>query len=338
MFQKLQGTKLTVSMPEGALIEIYTNNNGNLLDSFNTSKQSTYKLPEITTNNIENSKKKSSSNATTVGLILGGIIIFLGILIYLKFDQKPPSKPIESIDGPAFAMVPPDGYTIIDTNNNNLLRKIGYVVDGTKWRYKEGNWEKFVPDGSEGKEKWVIDNSLKAKLLQTYFEKIEVIESEGELPDNYELIKGNDSILYQNGKEALDGNFYRFVNNRWYKKDGESWKKLLSFEDYKDVLETYFVHKDLLQQIDDNDYGYVQGEKVRYRSEPSDRNYKTVLGYFKNYKIYPDGSPLEIYINTNPDYVYYISEKNDWYLVIISENSKIVWMSKRQFVPQPPLD
>ena len=344
LFQKLQGSTLTVNVPANALIEIYLNANGSVLHSFNSSNQTTYRLPDRNINQtVLLDNKKSSRNAINVGLILGGIIIFFGVFIYLKIDQKPPptkpTKPTESIDGPAFAMIPPDGYVILETINNNLLRNIGLVVDGVKWRFKEENWERFIPDASNSTSgKWMKDNSQKVKLLDTYFEKIEVIESEGDLPPNYELIKGNDSILYRYGKKSLDGNFYRYVNNRWYRKEEERWKKLVSFEDYEDILESYFVHKDLLQQINDSDYGFVQGVGVRYRSEPSDRNDKTILGYFKNYKTDADGSRLPKYENTTPDYVYLLTEKNGWYLVITSENSKIVWMSKRQFVSQPILD
>ena len=334
LFQKLQGSTLTVNVPANALIEIYLNSNGSILHSFNSSDQTTYRLPDRNINQTELlDNKKSSRNAINVGLILGGIIIFFGVLIYLKIDQKPPpTKPTESIDGPAFAMIPPEGYVILDTIYNNLLRNIGLVVDGVKWRFKEENWERFIPDASNSASgKWMKDNSQKVKLLEAYFEKIEVIESEGELPPNQELIAGNDSLLYHYGKKALDGNFYRFVNNRWYRKEGERWKKLVSFDDYKDVLETYFVGYDLTQ-LDVMDYGYVQGEGVRYRSEPSDRYNKTILGYFKNFKTDPDGSPIEKYLNTTPDRVSVLFEKNGWYLVQISENSKTVWMSKNQFV------
>jgi serine/threonine protein kinase len=336
LFQKLQGSTLTVNVPANALIELYLNSNGSVLHSFNSSNQSTYRLPDRNFNQTELlDNKKSSRNAINVGLILGGIIIFFGVLIYLKLDQKKPPKPTESVDGTAFAMIPPDGYVILDTMNNNLLRNIGLVVDGVKWRFKEENWERFIPDASNSLTgKWVKDNSQKVKLLDTYFEKIEVIESEGDLPPNYELIKGNDSILFRYGKKALDDNFYRYVNNRWYRKEGERWTKLVSFEDYNDVLESYFVEVGLLQ-IQPMDYGYVQGEGVRYRSEPSDRNVKTILGYFKNYKTDPDGSRLPKYENTTPDYVNVLFEKNDWYLVQISQNSKLAWMSKKQFISEP---
>jgi hypothetical protein len=83
------------------------------------------------------------------------------------------------------------------------------------------------------------------------------------------------------------------------------------------------------------DYGYVQGVGVRYRSEPSDRNDKTILGYFKNYKTDADGSPLTNYENITPDYVIVLFVINDWYLVQISQNSKLAWMYKKQFVSVP---
>jgi serine/threonine protein kinase len=336
LFQKIQGTTLTVHIPAGSIIEIYNNFDDTLLDSFNSNDKQEYSLPIVPKKPISKPmEKKSSLSAAQVGLILGALIIIIGVVIYLKISPPPPDPKPTDVDGPTFAMVPPDGYTIIDTINNNILRKGGFDVDGTKWRFKEENWEKFVP-GEKGDSdgKWVKDNSQKVKLLDTYFEKIEVIESEGELPPNYELIKGNDSILYHYGKKALDDNFYRYVNKRWYRKEGQRWIKLVSFEDYRDVLESYFVELRLLQ-IQPMDYGYVQGDGVRYRSEPSDRNVKTILGYFKSYKTYADGSPLTKYENITPDYVYVLFEKNDWYLVQISQNSKLAWMYKKQFVSEP---
>ena len=179
-----------------------------------------------------------------------------------------------------------------------------------------------------------MDKSQKAQLLQTYFEKIEVIESEGELPPNHELIKGNDSLLYHYGKKTLDGNFFRFVNHRWYKKEGERWVKLNSYEDYRDVLESYFIDINLLQ-LDAMDYGYVQGKDVLLRSEPSDLNKNTIIGSFKNYITNSDGSPLPKYQNTIPDYVSVLNERKGWYLVRIIEKDIIGWVSKYQFVSEP---
>jgi serine/threonine protein kinase len=342
LFKIQEGTTLTLyNIPGGVLVEIFKNSDETLLSSFNTSDQQEYSLP-ILSSKPENisMEKKSSLSVGQVGLILGALIIVIGVVLYLKLSPPtppvpPPPSGVTDPNGPAFAMVPPEGYTIVDTNNNDLLRNTGFMVEGTKWRFKEENWERFVLEGSDDtKGKWVKDNSQKVNLIAAYFEKIEEIESEGELPPNQELIKGNDSLLYHYGKKALDGVFYRFVNNRWYKKEGGRWKKILSFEDYKDVLETYFVDVRLLQN-QPMAFGYVQGEHVRYRSEPSDRNRETILGYFKDYKTYSDGSPLSEYENTRPDYVSVLFEKNGWYLVQISENSKIAWMSKQQFVSEP---
>jgi hypothetical protein len=338
--QDHEGTTLTVNVMSGSVFEIYRNLDNTLLDSFNTNDKKEYSLPIVSNKVINESinkpmEKKSSLSVGQVGLILGALIIIVGVIIYINLPPPPPPPGFEPVDGPTFAMIPPDGYTIIDTNNNNLLRKVGFDVEGTKWRFKEENWERFIPDGVNSLTgKWVKDNSQKVKLLSTYFEKIEVIESEGDLPPNYELIKGNDSILYHYGKKALDDNFYRYVNNRWYRKEGERWIKLVSIEDYRDVLESYFIDYDMLQ-TDVMYSGYIVGEGVRYRSEPSERYTSTKLGTFQNYKTYSDGTPYTKYENTTPDYVYVLFEKNGWYLARIESTGKIGWFKSDFFMISP---
>jgi hypothetical protein len=275
------------------------------LDSFNSNDKQEYSLPIVSKKPISKPmEKKSSLSAAQVGLILGALIIIIGVVIYLKISPPPPDPKPTDVDGPTFAMVPPDGYTIIDTINNNILRKGGFDVDGTKWRFKEENWEKFVP-GEKGDSdgKWVKDNSQKVKLLDTYFEKIEVIESEGELPENLELIQGNDSILYKQGKLTLEGAFYRYVNNRWYKKENEKWRKLLSIEDYSNIEESYFVDKRILNS-EMYPAGYVIGKSVFLRSEPSKKSNSKKIAVFKDYEKYNDGAPKEGYESINPDVVF----------------------------------
>jgi hypothetical protein len=281
-------------------------------------------------------EKKSSLSAAQVGLILGALIIIIGVVIYLKISPTTATKPTD-IDGATFAMVPPDGYIIIDTNNNNLLRKGGFDVDGTKWRFKEENWEKFVP-GEKGDSdgKWVKDNSQKVKLLASYFEKIEVIESEGVPPNNYQLITGNDSILSANGMEALNGKYYRFVNSKWYKKEDNRWKHLINIEEFTDVMESYFIESTLLTSGYTFEYGYINGIGVRYRSEPSERKgEKTVLGYFTNYKENENYEPFENYENVTPSNVTVMKQKNGWYLCRIESTGKMGWFKSEYFISSP---
>lgn len=334
LFQKLQGTTLTVNMPEGALVEIYKNSDDSLLTSFYSSDKKEYSLPILTNKPME---KKSSLSAGQVGLILGALIIIIGVVLYLKLSPPNPLTEDNDPNGPAFTMVPPDGYTIIDTNNNNLLRKTGFVVDGTKWRFKEENWERFVPEGTDdNKGKWVKDNSQKVKLLQTYFEKIEVIESEGVPPNNYQLITGNDSILTANGMETLNGKYYRFVNSKWYKKEANKWKHLVNAEEFTDIMESYFIESTALTSGYSFDYGYINGIGVRYRSEPSDRKgEKTVLGYFTNYKENENYEPYENYENVTPSNVTVMKQKNGWYLCRIDSTGKMGWFKSEYFISSP---
>lgn len=337
LFQKLQGTTLTVSTPKGALIEIYSNLDDSLLTSFYSSDKHEYSLP-LPKSKPENKpmEKKLSLSVGQVGLILGALIIIIGVVLYLKLSPPTPTE-VNDADGPAFAMVPPDGYTIVDTNNNNLLRKTGFVVDGTKWRFKEENWERFVPEGTDdNKGKWVKDNSQKVKLLQTYFEKIEVIESEGVPPINYQLITGNDSILTANGMETLNGKYYRFVNSKWYKKEANKWKPLVNAEEFTDIMESYFIESTALTSGYSFDYGYINGIGVRYRSEPSDRKgEKTVLGYFTNYKQNENYEPYENYENVTPSYVTVMKQKNGWYLCRIESTGKMGWFKSEYFISSP---
>ena len=343
LFKRQEGTTLTLyNIPRGVLVEIFKNSDETLLSSFNSSDQQEYSLPILSSKPENKSmEKKSSLSVGQVGLILGALIIVIGVVLYFKLS--PPTPPVPptlsgdtNLNGPAFAMVPPEGYTIVDTNNNDFLRNTGFMVEGTKWRFKEENWERFVLEGSDDKKgKWVKDNSQKANLLSAYFEKIEVIESEGIPPNGYLLISKNESILTANGMEALNGKYYRFVNSNWYKKEENKWIPNVNPEEYQDIMESFFIESTALTSGNYIDYGYIDGTNVRYRSEPSDRNRETILGYFKDYKTYSDGSPISEYENTRPDYVGVLFEKNGWYLVQISKNSKIAWMSKQQFVSEP---
>jgi hypothetical protein len=338
LFQKIQGTTLTVHIPAGSFIEIYNNFDDTLLDSFNSNDKQEYSLPIVSKKPISKPmEKKSSLSAAQVGLILGALIIIMGVVIYLKISPPPPDPKPTDVDGPTFAMVPPDGYTIIDTNNNNLLRKEGFDVDGTKWRFKEENWEKFV-SGEKGDSdgKWVKDNSQKVKLLASFFEKIEVIESEGVPPSNYQLISGNDSILTANGMEALNGKYYRFVNSKWYKKEDNRWKPLVNTEEFTELMEWYFIESILLTSEYSTRGGYINGIGVRYRSEPSDRKgEKTVLGYFTNYKENENYEPFENYENVTPSNVTVMKQKNGWYLCRIESTGKMGWFKSEYFISSP---
>lgn len=332
---RMEGRTLILEASDTSEVQIYNKETKLLIKSFNCSNRLEFSFPGV----FDEITKSPSPSANIFLLLIFGIVVLLllvwGYNTYLNKDKnaEDPSD-IETVDGPAFAMIPPDGYFIIDTINNDLLRNVGKMVDGEKWRFKDEEWERFITDKSNSINGiWKKDNSQKVKLLEYYFELIELVESEGELPENYAIIEGNDLLLYSKGKQTLDGYFYRYVNNRWYRKEEERWKKLVSFADYKDVLESYFINYSQTQ-LDVVDYGHVEGEGVLYRSEPSDRNDNTILGYFTDYKTDSDGNPLTKYEYTNPDRVSVLFEKNRWYLVNISRNDSYAWMSKYKFVSE----
>ena len=136
------------------------------------------------------------------------------------------------------------------------------------------------------------------------------------------LIKGNDSILYQSGKLCLDGHFYRYINKNWHKKEAGIWNKLSSLNEFEDVQESYFVEKELLNNHSKT--GYINGNDVRYRSEPSVRFNTTILGKFVDYKSYSYSSEA--------DEVYLLKEMNGWCLLKIKRNNIICWTMTSYFV------
>jgi serine/threonine protein kinase len=332
---RMDGRTLILEVKNTSEIQIYNKETKLLIKSFNCSHRLEFSLPGV----FDEKTKSPSPSANIFLLLIFGIVVLLllvwGHNAYFNKDNngKDPSD-IENVDGPVFDMIPPDGYDIKDPKYNDLLRNVGLMVESDKWRFKDGNWEKFITDASNSINGiWTKDDSQKDKLLENYFKLKDVIESEYELPEGYvDIIRGNDSLLSKDGKQTLDGYFYRYVDYRWWRKEGETWKKLVSFADYKDVLESYFINYSQTQ-LDAEDYGHVEGEGVGYRSEPSDRNDNTILGYFTYYKTDSDGNPLTKYQYTNPDHVSVLFEKNGWYLVEISENS-YAWMSKYRFVSE----
>ena len=335
---RMEGRTLILEASNTSEVQIYNKETKLLIKSFNCSNRLEFSLPGVFD---EIKKSRSPSSNIFLLLIFGSVVLLLLVLGYNTYSNKDTNaedpSDIETVDGPSFEMIPPEGYDIIHPRYNDLLRNVGYMVDGEKWRFKDGEWEKFITDGSNSINGiWTKDDSQKVKLLENYFELIELIElveSSGELPEGYYIIQGNDSLLWEEGKQTLDGNFYRYVNKRWWRKEGERWKELVSFADYKDVLESYFIHYSQTQ-LDAEDYGHVEGERVEYRSEPSARNDNTILGHFEYYKTDSDGNPLTKYEYTNPDHVYVLFEKNGWYLVKRSENDSYAWMSKYKFVSE----
>ena len=340
-FQKIDGSTLTVNVPLNALIEIYSTSNEAVLYSFDSSKRSKYTLPEKRIDEPEEvtSTKDTPNRASSLVWVVGALIIIIGILIYLKMPQKTTPKFLEPIDGPSFAMIPPDGYVIIDTSHNDLLRNVGYMVEGEKWRFKEEDWERFIPDESNSiNGKWVKDNSQQVKLLDGFFEKIELIESEGNLPRDLVLIQGNDSLLYKEGKQTLDGNFYRYVNNRWYRKDGERWGKLLSFDEYSNVQEMYFYDINSINQ--NNSEGFVVGEKIKLRSEPSKNRNCKIIASFRDfdYDEYLQNEEANVDIESDDpnnedirEFAYVLKVIDDWILIKVKETGKVGWIHKDNF-------
>lgn len=271
------------------------------------------------------------------------LIIIISVVAYAINTRQTRPK-INDINGPDFAMIPPYGYTILDTMFNDLLKKEGMNVNGIKWRYKNGSWEKYKIDTeNDNQGTWIEDNSSFKFLLDNYFEKNEVISSEGISPAAFHLISGNESILTRYGMEGKNkGTFFRFVNNQWYKKDEKKWEPIADAAEYAQIMEDYFVESSLVTSTLYHEQGYVNGEKVRYRSVPSDKSSKTILGYFKNYKE-PEGYGMcstsyvepenDKYVGVSPDEVAILKYKDDWALVRIAKNGKIVWMKSDYFVP-----
>jgi serine/threonine protein kinase len=341
-FQKIDGSTLTVNVPINALIEIYSTSNKAVLYSFDSSKRSKYTLPEQSIDEPEEvtSTKDTPNRASSLAWVVGALIIIIGFLIYLKMPHKTTPK-FESVDGPSFAMIPPDGYVIIDTNYNDLLRNVGYMVGEEKWRYKEENWERFIPDESNSiNSKWVKDNSQQVKLLDGFFEKIELIESEGISPRDLVLIQGNDSLLYKEGKQTLDGNFYRYVNNKWFRKNGERWGKLLSLDEYSNVQEMYFYDINSINQ--NNSEGFVVGENIKLRSEPSNNRNCKIIASFRDfdYVEYLQNEEANVDIESddanNEDirefaYVLKVIHEHDWILIKVKETGKVGWIHKDNF-------
>ena len=321
-FQKLEGKSLIVYVPKNAILDILLTSDNSLFQSFNTSKVQCVELPDL---KVTPRKDKSWSNDVNnksrgllLGFILGIFIIICAVFFYNKSSVPPLAPNVQRVE-----MIPPDGYLLINTIYNDLLRQVGFQVNDTRWHYIEGNWEKFIPEeGSSTRGIWEIDNTKSQFLLDSYFYEVEPILSEGKPPAGFLLIKGNDSILYQSGKLCLDGHFYRYINKNWHKKEAGIWNKLSSLNEFEDVQESYFVEKELLNNHSKT--GYINGNDVRYRSEPSVRFNTTILGKFVDYKSYSYSSEA--------DEVYLLKEMNGWCLLKIKRNNIICWTMTSYFV------
>lgn len=346
LFNVLKGSTFTVYIPIDASIEIYSNSDGALIQNFNLSQEAYVILPVISTEKIQSIpvKEKSSYNKIFIGTIIGLIILAVFAAIYFNFNENKQQNP--PTDNRA-EMIPPDGYSIKDTNTNNLLRKVGLDWQGSKWRFIEGDWEKFIAE--EGKSdnpisgRWVKDNSKSPSLLETFFDEIERITTENQYPENYQIIDTDyDSLLFENGMLAHDKKYYRYVNNKWYTKEGDKWKHHIA---YKNILSWYFVESELINNDEVNKLGYVIGENIKYRSEPSTRNKESIKGTFDkpenktsiiqerdindDYDEYDEYDGSE---NNEPQEleVFIIKEIPNWYLVKINkEDTSVYWVEKK---------
>ena len=279
-----------------------------------------------------------------LGSLASALLVGIAILLYLHLNKKTVVHTVNGGgDGPEFSMMSPTGFVIADSSNMDLLRKEGLSVNGVKWRFKNGNWERFNVSENNPEGIWIQDNSSKEYLLANFFEKIEVIQTEGVSPAAFQLISGNEALLSKNGMKITNGKLFRFVNNQWYENVNNKWVVSSNASDYASIMENYFVESYLLTSTVHHETGYVEGEGVRYRSVPTDYSANTILGYFTNYKepqpLYSDEySEFETvsftndkYSNATPDEVTILKFNGDWALVRIAKNGKIAWMKSQYF-------
>ena len=342
LLKKNDGKVLTIIVPINVIIDIFRISDNSLFNSFNTNDVQSFTLPVLLVETSVKEKEVINSASTTntynkpknsskflIAFILCLFLILSAFILYKFFMVKPSSTFTEN--NSYREMIPPDGYEINDTSYNNLLRIVGYNVaelGNTKWRFIEGNWEKFLSqDGSTTNDLWQIDNSQSQVLLDMFFRKTEIIYSQGDMPNDQQLVSGNDSILNPRGKLCFGDKFYRFVNQFWYVKEGSNWKKLLANEDFSNIQKYYFVKKELLSNPIKQ--GYIEGINIYYRSEPYDGLENTKVGRFKDYQKNEDEEFDRI--NFSGDYVDLLVENYEWCLVLIKSNNKICWTEKKFF-------